>query len=235
MFALKSFFGAGRAVLGLGLLAGVVAFGTSTASAAIESGLPAGGEKLTDFLSGGTFTGVQIGNFIFSNFSFTPVTSSPTASSVALNSSVSGVGLTFSAPWSAASGSSNESIISYEVTAVSGVINSMEYDYNGQVLAASTGTLTQVGETLTNNSSSQIGKSTDSNGPAGPLKTTLSITTPQSPIFVATDVLAASGTGGASSISAVNNTFTQQTVPEPATLGLMGIFGLTVLARRRKV
>jgi hypothetical protein len=250
MLSRKPLFGV-RGALSLCIVA-IVGWGVSVASAAPVP-LPANA-SLQDLINLNASGGIQIGNFIFSDFSFTPTSGSPTnPAPTAVQITVStapgpGTGLTFNSFWQSNAGANQDGIIRYAVQVTPGlVINQVNLAFNGAAPVPSPGTSASVTETvstlvLTNNVPSgpgtAIGQLTVANSIATGTTTTnnstLNVIPPQTGIFVSKDVQVVSvGANGIATISWVDNTYTA--IPEPATIGLFGAMGVVLLARRRRV
>ena len=247
----KSFTQVKAAVLALAV-AGISGLGVSSVSAA--SPLPANATLATLIGLNGS-GGVQVGNYIYSDFNYLPTGTDPSnptpgASSVAVStqSGPFGVnsGLTFSAGWESIPGGNQDGVISYAVQAVSGTITEVALAFNGVTPLAGTGTFASVTETIstliTGPGNSAVGPGTTIgnisvfNNAASGVGTNsgpLPITPGQSGIFVRKDVILTSGPNGISTISFVDNTY-QITVPEPASLAAFGITGVGLLVRRRR-
>jgi len=234
-------------------IAGFAGLGVSSASAAPVP-LPAGA-TLTTLIGLNASGGIQIGNLVYSDFSYVPTTfdpSNPTPSasqvSVTTASGAFGAnsGLTFNTLWESIPGGNQDAIIRYAVQAISGTINEVGLAFNGAAPFPSTGTFATVTETisalitstnpfspgaalgtLTAANSSSSGTGTNS----GPL-----ILNPgQTGVYVSKDIGVVSGPNGIATISFVDNTYQFVGVPEPASFSMLGMVGAGLLARRRRV
>lgn len=249
----KSFTQVKAAVLALAV-AGVAGLGVGSASAAPVP-LPANA-TLATLIGLNVSGGVQIGNYIYSDFNYQPTGTSPTnptpgASAVAVStqSGPFGVnsGLTFSAGWESIPGGNQDAVISYAVQAVTGVISEIALAFNGVTPLASTGTFASVTETvstlITGPGNAAVGPGTTIgnlsvfNNAASGVGTSsgpLFLTPGQTGIFVRKDIILTSGPNGISTVSFVDNTYLISPVPEPASLAVLGFTGFGMLVRRRR-
>ena len=236
-----------RGIASLCIVAAIVGWGVSSAKAAPVP-LPANA-TLQDLINLNGSGGIQIGNFIFSNFSFTPTSGSltnpaPTASQITVSTAPgSDVGLTFNSFWQSVPGGNQDGIIRYAVQVTQGnLIDKVNLGFNGSAPVPSTGTLASVNETVSTLSGggpvTAIGQLSVSNSIATGSTTTnnatFTLTNPLAGIFVSKDVQVVSGPNGISTISWVDNTYHAAAVPEPMSLGLIGMMGTCLLARRRR-
>jgi len=85
---------------------------------------------------------------------------------------------------------------------------------------------------LTVNNSVSTGSTTTNNS-------SLTLASPQQGIFVSKDIQVVSGVNGIATISWVDNTYHSTAggpiIPEPASMGVLSVMGLGLLARRRRV
>jgi hypothetical protein len=241
----KPLFG-GRGIASLCIVAAIVGWGVSAAKAAPQP-LPANA-TLQDLINLNASGGIQIGNFVFSNFSFTPTTGSPTnpaptASQVTVSQAPgSDVGLTFNSFWQSVPGGSQDGIIRYAVTVNQGSISQVNLAFNGAAPVPSPGTLASVSETVStlsgNGPGTALGQLSVSNSIATGSTTTnnaaFTLANPLAGIFVSKDVQVVSGPNGIATISWVDNTYHAVAIPEPMSLGLIGVLGTCLLARRRR-
>jgi len=234
-----------RGISSLCIVAAIVGWGVSSAKAAPVP-LPANA-TLQDLINLNGSGGIQIGNFIFSNFSFTPTTGSPTnpaptASQVTVSTAPGAdTGLTFNSFWQSVPGGSQDGIIRYAVQVTQGTINQVNLAFNGAAPVPSPGTLASVSETVStlsgNGPGAILGQLSVSNSIATGATSTNNSTLPIAPltgIFVSKDVQVVSGPNGIATISWVDNTYHAIAVPEPMSLGLIGMIGTCLLARRRR-
>jgi MYXO-CTERM domain-containing protein len=194
--------------------------------------------------------GVQIGNFIFSDFGFafasgSPTNPAPTASQIGVTQTPgSNVGLTFNSFWqSIPVAGDQDGNIRYSVTATgNNAIDQVNLAFNGAAPVPGPGTQAFVTETVSTLVSggpgSTIGQLTTVNSIATGSTTTnnasLTLSPTRNAIFVSKDVQVNSGASGIATISWVDNTYHSTPVPEPASLGL-GLMGVGLLARRRRL
>jgi len=235
-----------RGIASLCIVAAIVAWGASAAKAAPVP-LPANA-KLQDLINLNASGGIQIGNFVFSDFSFTPTSGSasnpaPTASQISVSTAPgSNVGLTFSSFWQSVFGGNQDGIIRYSVHVTTGAIDQVNLAFNGAAPVPSAGTAASVTETVSTLSGggpgSTLGQLAVTNSIATGATTTnnstFNLQTPLASIFVSKDVQVVSGPNGLATISWVDNTYHAVAVPEPMALGLLGVVGTCLLARRRR-
>jgi hypothetical protein len=237
-------------------LIAIVGWG-AIAHAAPQNGLAAN-ETLSQLIAlNGPGGGVQIGSLIFNNFSYVGSASpnaAPDAAHISVsNAPFSGTGLEFSAAWDAFNGGSpQESKISYWVHAVTGfVVTQTQLDFNGAVVAPGApnpvpaGTQTSVTESVYNADSNgnpigspqQLSVFNNSNtGSAAGNQSSITLSSPQSNIFVQKDLQLTATSNAVTTVSFVDNTYGVAAggVPEPASLGLMSMMGIALLSRRRR-
>lgn len=248
MLSRKPLFGV-RGVFSLCIVAAIAGWGVSSASAAPVP-LPAGA-KLSTLIGLNASGGVQIGNFIFSDFSFTGSSGlasnpAPTADSITVTQAPGqNVGLTFNSFWQAVPGGNQDGIIRYSVTVTAGnVIDQVNLGFNGAAPVPSPGTNASVTESVApfvaGTPGNVIGQLTVTNNIATGNTTTnnssLTLSQPLVSIFVSKDVQVNSG-GGVATVSFVDNTYHSTAggpIPEPATMGILGVMGAALLARRRR-
>lgn len=221
--------------------------------------LPAG-ETLAGLIALNSTGGVQIGNLVFSDFSysstsFSPSNPAPTASQITVTAaSGPGTGLSFNSYWDSAAGMNQDSIIRYAVQAVSGgTISTVGLDFNGIApLPTGANTFASVTETVssllidpngnpTGQGSTQYGDlsvyNDTSGGPSPDNTDYLTLPSNVNGVYVAKDIAVNSGPGGVSTISFVDNTYQGTSggpTPEPASIGLLSVMGVSLLARRRR-
>ena len=246
-----------RGVRSLFIVAAIICGGVSAANAAAVP-LPANA-TLQDLINLNASGGVQIGNFTFSDFSFTPTTGNPTnPAPTAAQISVStapgpNVGLTFNSFWESIPTGNQDGIIRYAVqVSIGNVIDQVNLGFNGAAPVPSAGTNASVTESvstlLTTGNNVPVGPGTvigqltvsnsTSTGSTTTNNSTLTLSSPQQGIYVSKDVQVVSGANGIATISWVDNTYHSTAggpiIPEPASLGVLGVMGTGLLARRRR-
>ena len=174
-------------------------------------------------------------------------------------STPSKMGLEFSSGWEGfAGGSVQESKISFSVQAATGfVLSQVQLDFNGAIVSPGFGTPVPAGtsasvtETVYPADSNgtpigtpqQLSVFNNSNNPGSVSgnQSSITLTSPLTSIFVQKDIqLSGTNAGtvmGISTISFVDNGYTVgvgSPIPEPASAALLGIFGMGLLARRRR-
>jgi hypothetical protein len=249
----KSFTRVKAAAIAL-VVAGISGLGVGSASAS-PAPLPANATLSTLIGLNGS-GGVQVGNFIYSDFNYAPTGTSlsnptPGAGSVSVSTQSGSFGansgLTFSAGWESTPGANQDAVISYAVQAVSGTINEVALAFNGVALVPSAGTFASVTETI---STLVIDSNNHIVGPGATLGNLSIINTApsgigtyhgplilnpgQTGIFVQKDVQLTSGPNGIASISFVDNTYQFAPIPEPASISAIGMAAAGLLVRRRR-
>jgi hypothetical protein len=245
-----------RGGLVLGLLGGMSLTG-GFASAALPVGTGAAGPTLQDLINLNGTGGFTIGDKQFFNFSYlgsasNPANPSPTPTQIFITTAPgSNIGLTFeSADWFSADGGNVDSLIRYavRVTDPTQRISVVNLSFNGDAVTPGTSTTAAITEnvspidSLGNPDLTQPAQQVsvidygDSN-PDNRLVSPLTLSSPLSGIYVTKDIQLHSAPrllgGGTATISAVNNSYQQTTVPEPAAIGLFGLAGAALLRRRR--
>jgi PEP-CTERM motif len=207
------------------------------------------GTTLASYVALGA-TGCQIGDKIFSDFSYAPTsinTAPVPATSVVVDTvgpsgeTISGsrIGLQFNAPWTAGTGAANDGAITFLVTVASGGPILIEDAALAQVSAISGTGAASVGESGCGPTPCTVGQWTlmTFNATTGSQASDHTIFTPTGSIEVTKDISATGGSNGSASLSVVQDTFSQTAVPEPTTITLIG-FSLAIIGglrlRRRR-
>jgi hypothetical protein len=175
-----------------------------------------------------------VGNLEFSNFTYTQTTGAPPAAAgVTVNPfSLAGppaeTGLQFVGSFNAAAGTTQDWAITYKVTALTGTITDAYLAFTGGVLGG-TGSIS-IAETITTLSGSLLG--TMNSSIPGSVVTTTAWTPGVTAILVSKDISVVGGNNSAG-VSIINQGFSGTSVPEPASLALLGIGMTGFLAFRR--
>ena len=228
--------------------AGIMASGASAGTTPVPLPSNASLQTLINLPKG---TGVQVGNLVYSDFSYSSNQGSatnpaPTASQISVSAAPGNdSGLSFSSGWESINGGFQDSVIHYAIQALSGTIGGVGLRFNGAVVVPGTGANATVNETvsklLTNADGTAAGPGTQvgalqviNTGPSvANNSSSITLTPSQTGIFVDKDIqLNTPGGSGVVTISFVDNTFPN--VPEPASLGILGVVSMGLLTRRRR-
>ena len=244
MFATQIIRGVAKMRLSLCVLAGAAGLAAQTASAAPIPNI----STLQDLINAG-HTGIIIGDKQFYDFSYIgSPTSGPNPAPTASQISVAGapgsnIGLSFSYAWESAEGFNQDSVIRYSVHVLDSAsqlfIDGVGLNFNGTAPVPGSLTNATVTETVSSLSGNVLGQlSTIDDGPGGNHDNDnafLALNPATRDVTVTKDIQVHStgvgNGGGVSTISVVDNTFHQ--VPEPASLGLLSLGAMGLLARRR--
>lgn len=210
---------------------------------------PVCSDGVTD--NGSTYFGggysCQVGDLLFSNFSYTasgtsPISASqitvdtvgPAGSGASIN--FADIGLSFHAPWTAAAGQTTDGTIDFTVTALGGgnILTDLGLAQTSGVSGDANASVAEraCGPTPCDPTGGSYYVLTFQDGSSDQATGETSFTG-QTSISVEKDI-AVNGNNGFATISVVQDTFSQ--VPEPFSMGMIGagLFGLGVLGYRRK-
>lgn len=224
---------------GIVVCAIAAAMNAGAANVSAQSAIPQG-TTVQNLVDLGT-TGITIGDKTFYDFS---LGGSIAASQISVAPATGpDIGLEFLYNWTANNGNNQDTVIRYNVHVndPNQMITEVGLNFNGTANIGNASGLTAatVTETINDLAGNTIGQISTIDG--GPLFATTnrdsdSLTiTPARDLSLVKDILVHSGIGdgGTASISFVDNTFEQ--VPEPASMSLLVLGGLTMLRRRRDI
>lgn len=222
-----------------------VAAGAVAVPAVMAAPIPAI-NTLQDLINAGS-TGVTVGGINFHDFSYQgappagamppSANPAPTASQILVTSSDTGnPGLRFTFAWNSRDGLNQDSVIRYSASSVGGTFSGVGLDFNSTVTP---GVLTSssVTETVGDSAGSPLGQISVIDRGAGATGNRTSdlftIAPPLSNLTLIKDISVHSAPvtdgGGTASITFVDNTF----IPEPSTLGLIGLAAVGMVRRRK--
>jgi hypothetical protein len=187
---------------------------------------------------------VQVGNLIFSQFSYAPTGQMPTASNVTVNTYVDasgnaglhfGGGFTDAYDGSGATQQASDAVLSFRVAAVGGLLDAVQLSGNPQVLGPGNGVVS-----VTENF--QAGKqpvqmsiyNAINNGVSSQNLQDAASFAPVQSLQVVTKDIFAFNQGGFPTISVIDQTFSTTPIPEPGTIFLVGMGSLALAAHRRR-
>jgi hypothetical protein len=174
-----------------------------------------------------------VGSLEFSNFGYTQTTAAPPpASGVTVNAFTlvgppAQTGLQFVGAFNAAAGTTQDWAITYQVTALKGTISDAYLAFTGGVFAG-TGAIS-VSESITTLTGAPLA-TMEASIPG--VNVTTSTFAPQTAILVTKDISVIGGSNGAT-VSVIDQGFSGQGVPEPASIALLGIGISGLFALRR--
>ncbi len=178
-----------------------------------------------------------VGDLKFSNFSYvpTPSTAGPAASAVSVHSFTilpGETGISFNGAFAAAAGTTVDYAITYQVSTLDGAALKDAYlSLGGFVNNGGTGTVS-IGETIFNTSGQVISSVPFQVYSGGANSDTTMLSGNNSTIIVQKDITVTGGSAGAV-FSFTNQGFSTTMVPEPQSMGLLGIGTAGLLAFRR--
>lgn len=227
----------------------LIALSAMLLSAAPAAAAPIDGvSDLQDLIDLGS-TGVIIGDKQFYDFSYakSPANSanSPDAVEISVQTAPGAdIGLEFSFGWFAIDGINMDSLIRYKVSVVPpslDAISAVNLFFNGASPIPGVATFATVTETVRDLGGNVQGVITTFNDGAGGFadnnSASLPIAPPLTGLQVDKDIQVVAAPselgGGVATISFVDNTFTQVTIPEPGVLALMNLSSIGLLLRRR--
>lgn len=187
---------------------------------------------------------ILIGDKLFDDFFYVASDSSGSTTNLlpagaitlsALSNSV-GFGLSFGAPFHTTNNFLKDFIIKYSVTVTNApfLISDLHLSYNGSVIGGGYNIVTETAYDSLGFGVNVLGQ-IDVHNPPPLLSTNLVFNTAQAKLFIEKDIqLGGAGPGDSSSISIINQTFSQVPVPEPSsiTLAIAGLAGLLIWRRR---
>jgi hypothetical protein len=178
----------------------------------------------------------DIGNLQFSDFTYssTGVEPGPTAVNAIPVTTPGDQGFNFQGGFSG----TGDVAIGFEVTALTGVITSVNIDLLG-ANTTGTGNINYLEQFCTVGGSSTCSIYTDT--PTGSLTTSISLAAsnlgaPQTSLMIYKDVNLTNGSNGTANLSVFGNTYNNSTVPEPRAVSILlslGLFAVVVFMKKR--
>jgi PEP-CTERM motif len=189
--------------------------------------------------------GILVGDKLFNDFSYVASDSTGLtnnllpAGAVTLSAltNMTGFGLSFGAPFHTSGNLLKDFIIKYAVTVTNAsfLISDVHMDYNGTVVGNGYNLVTETVFDSSGFGGNQLGQIVVQNPPSIP-QTNLTLVAAQPELFVQKDIqLGGEGDGDQSSISIIDQTFSQVAVPEPSSLvlAMAGMFAFLSIRRRK--
>ncbi len=189
--------------------------------------------------------GILVGDKLFNDFSYVASDSTgltnnllPSgAVTLSALSNMTGFGLSFGAPFHTSGNLLKDFVIKYAVTVSNAafLISDVHMDYNGSVVGNGYNLVTETVFDSSGFGGNQLGQIVVQNPPSIP-QTNLTLNVAQPELFVEKDIqLGGDGPGDQSSISIIDQTFSQVAVPEPSSLvlAMAGVFAFLSIRRRK--
>lgn len=189
--------------------------------------------------------GILVGDKFFNDFSYVASDSTGLtnnllpvgAVTLSALSNMTGFGLSFGAPFHTSGSLLKDFVIKYAVTVSNApfLISDVHMDYNGSVVGNGYNLVTETVFDSSGFGGNQLGQIVVENPPSIP-QTNLTLVAAQPKLFVQKDIqLGGEGDGDQSSISIIDQTFSQVAVPEPSSLvlAMAGVFVFLSIRRRK--